>query len=137
MRLNVITLAIVILAVIFFVTHAMNLPWTALRIAGLAIALPAVILFSMARMQLGRSFSVEAKATELVTAGIYSRIRNPIYFFGALMILGVIVWTGRPILLLIYVILIPAQIVRARKEAQILEAKFGDAYVEYRKKTWF
>jgi protein-S-isoprenylcysteine O-methyltransferase Ste14 len=88
-------------------------------------------------MQLGRSFSVEAKATELVTAGIYSRIRNPIYFFGALMILGVIVWTGRPILLLIYVILIPAQIVRARKEAQILEAKFGDAYVEYRKKTWF
>lgn len=137
MRLNVITLAIVILAVIFFVTHAMNLPWTALRIAGLAIALPAFILFSTARMQLGRSFSVEAKATELVTAGIYSRIRNPIYFFGALMILGVIVWTGRPILLLIYVILIPAQIVRARKEAQILEAKFGDAYVEYRKKTWF
>ncbi|HTW79262.1 MAG TPA: isoprenylcysteine carboxylmethyltransferase family protein [Terracidiphilus sp.] len=137
MRLNVITLAIVILAVIFFVTHAMNLPWTALRIAGLAIALPAFILFSTARMQLGRSFSVEAKATELVTTGIYSRIRNPIYFFGALMILGVIVWTGRPILLLIYVILIPAQIVRARKEAQILEAKFGDAYVEYRKKTWF
>jgi len=136
-RLNVITLAIVILAVIFFVTYAMNLPWTALRIAGLAIALPAFILFSTARMQLGRSFSVEAKATELVTAGIYSRIRNPIYFFGALMILGVIVWTGRPILLLIYVILIPAQIVRARKEAQILEAKFGDAYVEYRKKTWF
>jgi len=136
-RLNVITLAIVILAVIFFVTHAMNLPWTALRIAGLAIALPAFILFSTARMQLGRSFSVEAKATELVTTGIYSRIRNPIYFFGALMILGVIVWTGRPILLLIYVILIPAQIVRARKEAQILEAKFGDAYVEYRKKTWF
>jgi protein-S-isoprenylcysteine O-methyltransferase Ste14 len=137
MKLNVITLAVIIVAVFLFASHAMNLPWTPMRIAGIAIALPAFILFSMARMQLGRSFSVEAKATELVTTGLYSRIRNPIYFFGATMILGVIIWTGRPILLLGYVVLIPLQVVRARKESRVLEAKFGEAYTEYRKKTWF
>ncbi len=137
MKLNIVTLVVVILALILFGSYAINLAWTPLRIVGIAIALPAFILFSIARVQLGRSFSIEAKATELVTTGIYSRIRNPIYFFGALMIFGIIIWTGEPVLLLIYVILIPMQIVRARKESRVLEAKFGDAYLEYKKKTWF
>lgn len=137
MKLNIVTLVVIFVGLFLFASYAMNLPWTPLRIAGVAIALPAFILFSIARVQLGRSFSVEAKAIELVTTGIYSRIRNPIYFFGALMILGVIIWTGRPVLLLVYVILIPMQIIRARKESQVLEAKFGDAYLEYKRGTWF
>lgn len=137
MKLNIVTLAVIILALFLFATHAMNFPWTPLRIAGVAIALPAFILFCVARIQLGGSFSLEAKATELVTTGIYSKIRNPIYFFGALMLLGIIIWSGKPLLLIIYVILIPMQFIRARKESGVLAAKFGDAYLEYKKKTWF
>jgi len=137
MKLNIVTLAVIILALFLFATHALNLPWTPLRFAGIAIAAPSFILFFIARMQLGRSFSLQAKATSLVTTGIYSRIRNPIYVFGALMILGIIVWTGKPLLLLFYVILIPLQVIRARKESQVLAAEFGDAYLEYKKKTWF
>ncbi len=137
MKLNIVTLIVVVVALFLFATHAMNLPWTPPRIAGVAIALPAFVLFSIARVQLGRSFSLEAKATDLVTTGIYSRIRNPIYVFGALMILGIIIWTGQLWLLLVYVILIPLQVMRARKESAILAARFGDAYLEYKKKTWF
>jgi protein-S-isoprenylcysteine O-methyltransferase Ste14 len=33
--------------------------------------------------------------------------------------------------------LIPLQYVRIRAERSALEAKFGDAYREYRKRTWF
>jgi protein-S-isoprenylcysteine O-methyltransferase Ste14 len=80
---------------------------------------------------------VQAKATELVTTGLYSRIRNPIYVFGALFILGIFIWIGRPILLLIFVVLIPLQIYRSRKESAVLEAKFGAEYREYKRKTWF
>jgi protein-S-isoprenylcysteine O-methyltransferase Ste14 len=29
------------------------------------------------------------------------------------------------------------QTIRARREARVLEAAFGEAYREYRKKTWF
>jgi protein-S-isoprenylcysteine O-methyltransferase Ste14 len=29
------------------------------------------------------------------------------------------------------------QTFRARREAQVLEGAFGDAYREYRRKTWF
>ena len=65
------------------------------RIAGIAIAVPSFRLFVLARIQLGQAFSVQAKASTLVTTGLYSRIRNPIYVFGALMFVGVIVWTGR------------------------------------------
>jgi protein-S-isoprenylcysteine O-methyltransferase Ste14 len=137
MKLNLITLAAVILFVSFFGMHVAHLPWTAWHIAGFAIAVPAFLLFVAARIELGRAFSVQAKATTLVTTGVYSRIRNPIYFFGAMFILGLLIWVGQPRLLLIFVVLIPLQIVRIRKEERVLTEKFGAAYLDYKRKTWF
>lgn len=137
MKLNLITLAVLIIALSLFGMHAMHLPWTRGRIAGIAIAAPAFLFFVAARIELGRAFSVQAKATTLVTTGVYSRIRNPIYVFGAMFILGIIIWTGRPWLLLILAVLIPVQVVRSRKEQRVLTEKFGAAYLDYKRKTWF
>ena len=111
--------------------------WTPWHIVGLAIAAPAFALFVLARIQLGRAFSVRAKATSLVTDGIYARIRNPIYLFAVLMVAGLCIFAHRPWWLLIFVIMIPVQLLRVRKEEQVLEARFGDAYREYKRKTWF
>lgn len=94
-------------------------------------------LLATARYQLGHSFSVTPRARTLVTHGIYSRIRNPIYVFSALMIAGVVFVLHRPWLWLIFVFLVPMQIARARKEAQVLEKAFGERYLEYRSQTWF
>jgi protein-S-isoprenylcysteine O-methyltransferase Ste14 len=137
MKLNLVTLAVIIIGLSLLGWQAAHLPWTAWRIAGLAIATPAFLLFVAARIELGRAFSLQAKATTLVTTGIYSRIRNPIYVFGAIFILGIIIWTGRPWLLLIFALLIPLQVVRSRKEERVLTEKFGDAYLDYKQKTWF
>jgi protein-S-isoprenylcysteine O-methyltransferase Ste14 len=137
LKLNLGTLALGLLAVLLFAKFAWGLPWTGWRIAGVAIAVPAFALFVVARIQLGRAFSAKAKATTLVTRGIYSRIRNPIYVFGGLMIAGMIVWAHRPWWLLSFAVLVPMQIYRARKEEQVLTAAFGDAYLEYKRKTWF
>jgi protein-S-isoprenylcysteine O-methyltransferase Ste14 len=99
------------------------------------IGLGGVIL---SRYTLGQSFSIAPKATALVTRGIYSRIRNPIYIFGMIFLAGLVLIVSRPELLpAILIVLIPIQIMRARREAAILEAKFGVAYREYRKQTWF
>jgi len=43
----------------------------------------------------------------------------------------------RPILWLLVLVIAVVQIIRARREARVLEAAFGDAYREYRRKTWF
>ena len=122
---------------IFLVLHGLEVAWTPLRIAGAAIAVPSFLLFVLARYQLGRSFSVEAKATALVTTGLYSRIRNPIYVFGALMVAGVIVASGKFWILLAFCIVIPMQIIRSRKESRVLAEKFGADYEEYKRHTWF
>jgi protein-S-isoprenylcysteine O-methyltransferase Ste14 len=39
--------------------------------------------------------------------------------------------------LLFLLVVAPLQAMRARKEARVLEEKFGDAYREYRARTWF
>jgi protein-S-isoprenylcysteine O-methyltransferase Ste14 len=137
MKLNYATLLIILAAAILFAAYASHLPFTPTRIAGLAIAAPSLVLLVLARIQLGRAFSVQAKATTLVTSGLYSRIRNPIYVFSALLMVGIVIWFGQPWWLLCLAILIPVQIVRSRKESRILEEKFGDAYLEYKRKTWF
>jgi protein-S-isoprenylcysteine O-methyltransferase Ste14 len=107
------------------------------RQLGLAVAVIGLTGVIAARYTLGRSFSVTAKATALVTTGIYSKIRNPIYISGMFFIAGVLIMIRRPEMLVVFVLLIPMQILRARREAAVLEAKFGDAYREYRKQTWF
>lgn len=137
MKLNIVTLAIIAVGVALFSLQAAGISWTLNRIVGLSIALPALVLLVVARFQLGRAFSISAKASILVTSGLYSRIRNPIYVFGMFVFLGLIIWIGNPWLLVVFAILIPMQVVRIRNEAKVLEEKFGDEYVAYRRRTWF
>jgi protein-S-isoprenylcysteine O-methyltransferase Ste14 len=97
------------------------------------IGLGGVIL---ARFTLGRSFSVAPKATELVTSGIYSRIRNPIYVSGIVFLVGLFLMLRTRYLWVLLPVVAIMQTIRARQEARVLEAKFGDAYREYRMRTW-
>jgi protein-S-isoprenylcysteine O-methyltransferase Ste14 len=136
-KLNIATLVVILIAAAGFAIYATNVAWTPWHIAGVAIAAPSLLLLVTARLQLGRAFSIEAKASALVTTGLYSKIRNPIYVFGALMLLGIIVFTGQPWFLLIFAALVPMQVLRSRREAQVLEEKFGAAYLEYKRSTWF
>jgi protein-S-isoprenylcysteine O-methyltransferase Ste14 len=136
-KLNYGTLAVGAFGVLILIVHFWEPPWMAVRILGLVVAIPSLLLLALARVQLGQAFSIQARATTLVTTGLYSRIRNPIYVFSGLVIAGIILWANQPWLLLIFVLLIPMQIHRSRKEAKVLEEKFGAAYLEYKQKTWF
>jgi protein-S-isoprenylcysteine O-methyltransferase Ste14 len=125
--------ALVILSVIVCFSG----PWNGAHTVGLTIAVPSLILLFTARFQLGHSFAVSPQAKQLVTHGLYSRIRNPMYVFSSLLVLGLFIALQRPVLFVLLAILIAVQIVRAHQEARVLEEKFGDEYRAYRARTWF
>jgi protein-S-isoprenylcysteine O-methyltransferase Ste14 len=111
-------------------------PWTAMRVTGFALMVPGFVLWGIAHVQLGDSFAIRAEARQLVTGGIYSRFRNPIYLFGGIGLAGFALVIERPQLLLAFVVLVPLQVLRSRREARVLEERFGDEYREYAQQTW-
>jgi protein-S-isoprenylcysteine O-methyltransferase Ste14 len=111
--------------------------WAAHHALGVAIIIPSFVLWAIARRQLGASFTGRAEARTLVTHGLYSKIRNPIYVFGTLLLIGQCVFYGQFWLLLLLPVLMAGQVRRARNEARVLDAAFGEAYRVYRTKTWF
>jgi len=112
-------------------------PWNVQRVVGSLLLLIGTALVFTARFQLGRSFSVTPQARKLITHGLYSRIRNPIYVFGTIAISGLCLILQRPYVWILVLFVIAMQTARARKESQVLEAKFGDEYRTYRSRTWF
>ena len=128
---------IVVICVLLWFIFTMPGPWDWQRSLGTAFLLAGVVGIAVARYQLGRSFAIKAEAHQLVTHGIYSKIRNPIYVFGTVLITGFVLLIHRPVLWLLVPAVIIMQTLRAHREARVLEAAFGDAYREYRRKTWF
>jgi protein-S-isoprenylcysteine O-methyltransferase Ste14 len=128
---------LVCLLLYLFVPGLRQAHWSALRIAAAVVAVAGYILFITARLQLGTSFAVSPQAKELVTHGLYSRIRNPIYVFVGVMWLGLIVALPLYWLFLPFLVLLVAQVHRSRREAMVLQEHFGQKYLDYRKQTWF
>lgn len=113
-------------------------PWTPAHIAGTILLVAGFIGWLTARLQIREFFTPRAEARGLVTTGIYSKIRNPIYFFGLVFFAGLVLYLSIPWWwLLLMALIIIVQIWRARNEARVLEARFGETYRQYRAKTWF
>ena len=119
------------------VAYGARLAWTPWRIAGFAIAIFGFALLNVSRSHLGEAFNVGAKPTGLVTTGIYSRIRNPIYVSASTTLFGLILFSGYPWLLLILPVVATIQFRRARIEQGLLAEKFGEEYLAYKRQTWF
>ena len=132
-----IVVPLVVLLLFLFVPGLKGQPWTATRIAGAVLAVAGYCMFVTARLQLGKSFAVTPQAKELVTLGLYSRIRNPIYVFVDVMICGLILALHLYWLFVLYPLLVAMHVLRAHREANVLRAKFGQAYLDYRNQTWF
>jgi protein-S-isoprenylcysteine O-methyltransferase Ste14 len=132
-----VVIPLVVVALFLFVPGLKERPWTAWRIAGAILAVLGYILVVTARLQLGKSFSIAPQAKELVTSGLYSRILNPMYVFLDVMLIGLAVMFHMIWLLVVVVVLLVAQTIRGRQEASVLQEKFGQTYLDYRKQTWF
>jgi protein-S-isoprenylcysteine O-methyltransferase Ste14 len=50
---------------------------------------------------------------------------------------GMVMFFGAWKWFLLFLVLVPLQLIRIRNERCVLEEKFGDEYREYRRRTWF
>jgi len=108
-----------------------------LCIWGSILAIPSFALWFVAKLDLGSSFTARPEARSLVTWGLYSRIRHPIYFFSTLAMLGIAICLRSRRFDLYLVALVIVQLWRIRLEERALRDKFGEAYLAYRRRTWF
>jgi protein-S-isoprenylcysteine O-methyltransferase Ste14 len=136
--LNYSTLLVAIIGIPCFVSFILySVPIDSYVITGIGLITISFILLITARIQLGNSFSITAQANHLVTSGVYSKLRHPIYTFGQMLILGIALCLKSPIFFLFWLVLFFVQYSRAKAEEKVLEVKFGDAYREYKARTWF
>jgi protein-S-isoprenylcysteine O-methyltransferase Ste14 len=112
-------------------------PGDPLILGGIILTAASLLFLNAARLQLGGSFSVTPRARNLVTTGLYSRIRHPVYVFGQLLLLGLILSFDLFGLLIPWLVVLFLQIRRARVEERVLGEKFGQEYTDYKRQTWF
>lgn len=136
---NYLTIILVFIFLFFFLRFYLDTdrPLNIFSYIGILLLVPSIILFTIARIQLGDSFQVSAEANKLVKTGIYKKVRHPIYLFGIIFLLGIIFITKTFPFMIILAIVIVFQIKRINKEEKVLTEKFGNEYIEYKKQTWF
>jgi protein-S-isoprenylcysteine O-methyltransferase Ste14 len=106
----------------------------ALRYVGAALAISGPILFAASLRSFASSWRIGIDRTQpppLVTGGVFSWTRNPIYTAFDLIIIGALLIHGRVIFLIsgaVLVLLVHGVVLR---EERFLDAQFGDAFRNY------
>lgn len=107
-------------------------------LAGLAIILVGWGVAYVANRAIGDSWSpVVGKTQEqhLVTSGVYSAIRHPLYLSGLLIVAGSNIYFASTWAWLGALIVLIAIFIRLPIEEQRLVERFGQAYIDYQKQT--
>ncbi len=91
----------------------------------------AVFLFSLLALKRGIGGEIEP-VTELVTSGIYARLRHPMYVSFAISMLALDFLFGSVLgVLFTLVAFLPTMVWRARLEERVLAQRFGEAWRDY------
>ncbi|NTU81799.1 MAG: isoprenylcysteine carboxylmethyltransferase family protein [Chloroflexales bacterium] len=112
-------------------------PRVTLWYVGLCLSAASALVWLLARWQLGDAFSVRPRARQLVTHGLYARLRHPVYVFGSLAFLGAFLAMHFWPLLIVWLAVVLIELGRVRGEERVLAETFGHEYMEYRSRTWF
>lgn len=107
------------------------------EVIGWLLIVAGIIIWFFGKIAMGR-IVINIIPEKFVTKGIYSKIRHPLYLGIKIILIGFTISFKSIIgLISVFVILIPWHIYRARREEQELIKKFGNKYIEYKKKTLF
>lgn len=110
------------------------LDYVSVKISGLSLVLLGFIIDITALINLGDSWRVGIDANnpgELVTRGVYSISRHPIYIFFYLYFLGTFLINANLIFLIYFLFILVNLYFQAVQEEKFLKEKFGKKYTEY------
>jgi len=137
LRILLALILLIILIITIFFKDQFQIP-DYLYIMGFIICTIGVIFIIAGIITLGEYFTTSIIPKGLVTTGIYSKIRHPMFTGAILVYIGIVVIFQSKIgFLLVIFILIPFFIYSAIEEEKILSEKFKDKYTAYKKKTLF
>lgn len=108
------------------------------RIFGAAVACVGLVIFVLAFFSFGDSWRIgidRKTAGQLVTGGIFSISRNPIYVAFDLIFIGVFFMNGTWFFLIFGVLAILAIQSQTLREEKFLAQRYGDEYERYRRNT--
>lgn len=108
-----------------------------LNLVGIIILAIGTWFFIWSREVLGKNWSqiVSAKKDhELIIAGPYAIVRNPMYTGGLVMVIGSAIVAGGPFVFL-FVLLVVLFVWRINAEDKLMEQQFPQQYPEYKKRT--
>ncbi len=106
-------------------------------VGGLMIAL-GIALWVLSRVTLGQAFTSSPSPKGFVTNGIYSKLRHPMYTGGFLLFAGIgLLFESLVGLALTGLLILPLLVYSAVKEERQMVEKFGEKYLNYKRKTAF
>lgn len=112
--------------------------WLPLRLLGAGLVAAGSALNVLAHIRLGDNWRLgiaQVVDGRLITTGVYSYSRHPIYLFFNLLFVGTLLIEGRPLFLLIWLAVGVLLHFQALREECFLEARFGKAWCEYRRRV--
>lgn len=113
-------------------------PYAAPRWVAAAVGLACLVLSIQCWLRMGKSWRMAVtpgQKTELVTTGLYGRVRHPIYGLSILLMLCTVIVVPTPSVAMMAVVHIVLMLVKARNEERFLTGMHGNAYLQYCRRT--
>jgi protein-S-isoprenylcysteine O-methyltransferase Ste14 len=133
---HLVPLALTILSVYFWITFFNQ---DSIKIIGIVINIIGLIIWWSAKITLGENWDAgygNPKIKQLVTHGIYSKIRHPLYWGINLTLIGLALLYLTIWFSIISLLIVVCFFYRMRIEDKYLLEKLGEEYRNYKAKTW-
>jgi protein-S-isoprenylcysteine O-methyltransferase Ste14 len=111
---------------------------TWLKYAGITFCYIGLIIFLSALISFGKAWRIgidENNSNELITTGMFKYSRNPIFLFMDLYFTGIMLIYPNIVFIIIAAGTIIGMHLQILREEKFLINKFGEKYIEYKKKT--
>jgi len=117
-----------------------HLPNTKIKFIGLIISTTGLLIWWAGKITLSKNWNFgygKPKIKNLVTNGIYSKIKHPIYLGINITLMGLMFFYTKIWFIIVGSLIIFYFFRRMYVEDKYLTKKLGKKYIEYKKKTWF